>query len=82
MDESAKCTRTRGGVWRGFPACRFPCGGDVRAGRHQWGILVGRVPGGVWLFGMSPVKSLPLLGRREFEVAHRHRNTEISCCRS
>jgi len=41
--------------------------------------LVRHVPRRVRLFCLAPVKSSALLGRREFEIAHLYRRTEVGC---
>ena len=63
-----------------FTAVEFPFRRDADDGSPLGEVLVGHVPRRVRLFGLAPVKSSPLLGRWEFEVAHLHRRAEVGSC--
>jgi hypothetical protein len=57
-------------VINGLTAVEFTRRWDVDVGSPLGEFLVGHGPSGVWRFGLALIKSSPLFGWGEFEVAH------------
>ena len=63
-----------------FTPVEFTWRWDVEVGSPTGEFLVGHRPRSVWLFGLALIKSSPLLGWGEFEVAQLHDRAEVCCC--
>lgn len=63
-----------------FAAVEFTWGWDVDGGGPLSKFLVRHGPCRMWHFGLTLIKSSPLLGWGDFEVAHLHPRTAIGCC--
>src|SRR5258707_14937592 len=66
------CRESSRWVINGFTAVEFAWRWDVDVGSPLGEFLVGHRPSRVWLFDLALIKSSPLLGWGEFEVAHLH----------
>ena len=66
------CRESSRWVINGFTAVEFAWRWDVDVGSPLGEFLIGHRPSRVWRFGFALIKSSPLLGWDEFEVAHLH----------
>ena len=66
-------------VVNGFAAVELTWRWDVDGVSPLGEFLVGHGPRRVWRFGLALIKSSPLLGWGEFEVAHLHHRAEVCC---
>ena len=74
------CRESSGWVINGFTAVEFAWRWDVDAGSPLGKLLIGHGPRRVWRCGLALIKSSPLLGWDEFEVAHLHHRAAVCCC--
>ena len=78
----APCREARGRVADRFTPVKFRRRRDVEFGGPLGEFLLGHWPGRAWSSSQALVESLPLLGRREFEVADHDGRTDVCCCLS
>jgi hypothetical protein len=76
----APCRESSRWAINGFTAVEFAWRWDVDGGSPPGEFLVGHRPRRVWRFGLALIKSSPLLGSGEFEVAHLHHRAKVYCC--
>src|SRR5256886_17337527 len=80
LRHSSPCRESSRWVINGFTAVEFAWRWDVDVGSPLGEFLVGHKPSRVWRFGLALIKSSPLLGWGEFEVAHLHHCADVYCC--
>jgi hypothetical protein len=76
------CRESSRWVINRLTAVNFAWRWDVDIGGPLGELLVGHRPSCVWRFVLTLIKSPPLLGWGEFEVAHLHHRAEVCCCLS
>src|SRR5688572_4699728 len=78
-DPLAPGRETSGRAADGFAPVEFSRRRDLDPGSPLGELSFGDGPRIVWSFRQALVETLPLFGRREFEVAHHDRRTDVRC---